>query len=67
MMVLSYILLITWGTMYHCLKTDFILNRRFTVITGQLIPKAPQGFEEKESKWNNYFLFEPNLYIGVNF
>jgi hypothetical protein len=27
----------------------------------------PQGFEEKEHKWNNYFLFEPNLYIGVNF
>ena len=29
--------------------------------------KIPQGFEEKESKWNNYFLFEPNLFIGVNF
>ena len=27
----------------------------------------PQGFEEKEKKWSNYFLFEPNLYIGVNF
>jgi len=29
--------------------------------------KGPQGFQEKESKWNNYFLFEPNLYIGFNF
>ena len=29
--------------------------------------KGPQGFEEIESKWNNYFLFEPNLYIGVSF
>jgi hypothetical protein len=29
--------------------------------------KAPQSFQDKESKWNNYFLFEPNLYIGVNF
>lgn len=29
--------------------------------------KAPQSFQERESKWNNYFLFEPNLYIGVNF
>jgi hypothetical protein len=28
--------------------------------------KGPHGFQEKESKWNNYFLFEPNLYIGVN-
>lgn len=27
----------------------------------------PNGFNEKENKWNNYFLFEPNLYIGVNF
>jgi len=29
--------------------------------------KGPQGFEEKESKWSNYFLFEPNIYIGINF
>jgi hypothetical protein len=29
--------------------------------------KGPQGFEEKESKWNNYLLFEPNLYLGINF
>ena len=28
---------------------------------------GPHDFEEKESKWSNYFLFEPNLYIGVNF
>lgn len=29
--------------------------------------KAPQSFQVEESKWNNYVLFEPNLYIGVNF
>jgi len=29
--------------------------------------KAPQGFEEKESRWQNFFLFEPDLYIGVKF
>jgi hypothetical protein len=28
---------------------------------------APQGFQAEENKWNNYILFEPNLYIGVNF
>ena len=27
----------------------------------------PQGFKERDSNWNNYFLFEPNLYIGLNF
>jgi hypothetical protein len=30
--------------------------------------KSPIGFAEQDLKWsNNYFLFEPNLYIGVNF
>jgi hypothetical protein len=29
--------------------------------------KGPRGFEEKESKWKKYFLFEPNIFIGVNF
>ena len=30
--------------------------------------KGPQGFEENEKKWNNnYFLFEPNIFFGVNF
>lgn len=27
----------------------------------------PQGFKEKEDQWNNFFLFEPNLYLGINF
>ena len=27
----------------------------------------PQGFMEKDKGWNNYFLFEPNLYIGIRF
>jgi len=29
--------------------------------------KIPKGFIDKERKWNNYFLFEPNIYIGINF
>jgi len=28
---------------------------------------APQSFQAEENKWNNYILFEPNLYMGVNF
>lgn len=28
---------------------------------------VPQGFKDKDDEWNNYFLFEPNLYIGANF
>lgn len=29
--------------------------------------KGPQDFAEVENKWNNYFLWEPNLFIGVKF
>jgi hypothetical protein len=29
--------------------------------------KAPAGFETKDRKWTNYFLFEPNLYFGFAF
>lgn len=28
---------------------------------------APDGFKELDDKWRNYFLFEPNIYLGVNF
>lgn len=29
--------------------------------------KGPQGFADVEDRWKNYFLFEPNVYIGVKF
>jgi len=28
---------------------------------------APEGFLELDNNWRNYFLFEPNIYFGVNF
>ncbi|PKN72798.1 MAG: hypothetical protein CVU50_05595 [Candidatus Cloacimonetes bacterium HGW-Cloacimonetes-3] len=28
---------------------------------------APKAFKDKDDEWNNYFLFEPNLYLGLNF
>jgi hypothetical protein len=28
---------------------------------------TPPSFQEIDNEWNNYFLFEPNIYIGVNF
>lgn len=27
----------------------------------------PAAFEAQENNWNNFFLFEPNLYIGIRF
>lgn len=29
--------------------------------------KGPTGFREQVEKHDNYFLFEPNIYIGINF
>ncbi|WP_246255757.1 hypothetical protein [Cyclobacterium plantarum] len=28
---------------------------------------TPDEFKALDNKWKNYFLFEPNLYFGVNF
>ena len=28
---------------------------------------VPQSFKVEDEKWNNYFLFEPDLYLGLNF
>ena len=28
---------------------------------------SPDGFKQLDDKWRNYFLFEPNIYVGVNF
>jgi hypothetical protein len=60
-------------TSYHLgYHISFFKNRLFIEpqIHCQYWPidtNIPQGFKEIESKWNNYFLFEPNLYVGVNF
>ena len=54
---------------YHLplLKNRFYIEPQIHCNYWPLDTKGPAGFEEKESKWNNYFLFEPNLYIGVKF
>lgn len=28
---------------------------------------VPESFSNEEAKWNNYFFFEPNLYLGIKF
>jgi hypothetical protein len=28
---------------------------------------TPESFQKIDKKWHNYFLFEPNLYIGFKF
>jgi len=54
---------------YHIpmFKNRFFIEPQIHCNYWPIDSKGPQGFEDKESKWNNYFLFEPNLFIGVNF
>ena len=54
---------------YHIrlFKNRMYLEPQFHCNYWPIDSEGPQDFEEKESKWSKYFLFEPNLYIGVNF
>lgn len=60
-------------TSYHVgYHIPLFKNRMFIEpqIHGQYWPintNIPEGFKAKDSKWNNYFLFEPDVYIGVKF
>ncbi|HEX8376347.1 MAG TPA: hypothetical protein VF602_00925 [Pedobacter sp.] len=60
-------------TSYHLgYHVPLIKNRMFIEpqIQGQYWPidtNAPESFKAKDRKWKNYFLFEPNLYIGIKF
>lgn len=59
----------TYHLGYHIslFKNRFFLEPQIHYNYWPIDTKGPQGFEEKESRWNNYFLFEPNIYFGVKF
>ena len=59
----------TYHLRYHIslFKNRFYLEPQIHCNYWPIDTKGPQGFEDKESEWNNYFLFEPNLYFGINF
>lgn len=48
-------------------KKRFFIEPQIHAQTWLFDTDAPAGFKELDDKWRNYFLFEPNLYIGVNF
>jgi len=54
---------------YHIsfFKDKFYLEPQIHCQYWPINTNTPQGFKEKDSNWNNYFLFEPNLYIGFKF
>ena len=54
---------------YHIplIKNRFYIEPQIHCNYWPIDSKGPQGFEDQENKWNNYFLFKTNLFIGVNF
>ena len=54
---------------YHMrlFKSRFYIEPQIHCNYWPIDTKAPQSFQEEEDKWNNYVLFEPNLYIGIKF
>jgi hypothetical protein len=58
----------TWHLGYHIplFNDRFFIEPQFHCNYWPADTKAPAGFNEKDSKWDNFFLFEPNLYIGIN-
>jgi hypothetical protein len=53
---------------YHIslFKDRFFLEPQVHCNFWPIDSKGPDGFKAAENKWNNFFLFEPNLFFGVN-
>ncbi len=60
-------------TSYHVgyqisfLKDRFYIEPQVHCQYWPIDTNTPQSFKEMDDKWNNYFLFEPNIYIGFKF
>lgn len=59
----------TWHLGYHIplFKNRVFIEPQIHCNYWPVDTNTPQSFKEKDDKWNNYFLFEPNLYLGIKF
>lgn len=48
-------------------KKRFFIEPQIHVNHWMFDDNAPAEFKQLDDKWANYFLFEPNIYLGVNF
>jgi len=55
------------GYHFSLLKNRLILEPQIHCQWWPIDTNIPNNFNANESKWHNYFLFEPNLYIGFKF
>ncbi len=65
----AYTLFMTYrlGYQVKLFKNRFFIEPSIGLTHWPVKTNTPQSFKEKESKWPNYFGFEPGLHFGYNF
>lgn len=48
-------------------KKQFFVEPQIHCQTWLIDTNTPADFKELDNQWKNYFLFEPNLYVGIKF
>lgn len=48
-------------------KGRFFIEPQFHVNHWPINTNVPEAFKAEETKWNDYFFIEPNLYLGIKF
>ncbi|GAB5551853.1 MAG: hypothetical protein Sapg2KO_14440 [Saprospiraceae bacterium] len=48
-------------------KKRFFIEPQVNCMAWMFDNNAPDGFKQLDDKWRNYFLFEPQVYLGINF
>ena len=48
-------------------KKQFFIEPQFHCNFWHFDTNTPDSFKQLDNKWDSYFLFEPNLYIGIKF
>ncbi len=48
-------------------KKQFFVEPQFHCNVWHFDSNTPDSFKQLDNKWDSYFLFEPNLYIGIKF
>lgn len=48
-------------------KKQFFVEPQLHVNHWMFETEAPEGFKELDDNWDDYFLFEPNIYLGFKF
>jgi len=65
----GYQLFMTYRLGYHFtfFKNRFFIEPSVAMTHWPINTNVPESFAQLESKWHNYFLFEPGLHFGIKF